>query len=151
MIISPTGLFKRAILESGPAINPSWGRNTVEQGLAFGEMLKAALDCDNTDDELNCLQRKSFEEILYAMDLDYDNSPYSTPFIWQPVPDANFISDPFLPDNPEDLLKSGEFNTDIEVIIGTNSDEGLIGLLDAMTNSSLWNVYKVEKVMKLCN
>ena len=48
LIISPTGLFKRAILESGPAINPTWGRNTVEQGLAFGEMLKAALDCDNT-------------------------------------------------------------------------------------------------------
>ena len=57
----------------------------------------------------------------------------------------------FLPDNPEDLLKSGEFNTDVEVIIGTNSDEGLIELLDAMENSSLWNDFKVEKVMKLYN
>ena len=43
--------------------------------------------------------------------------------------DMDFISEPFLPQNPEELLRSGQFNTDVEVIIGTNSDEGLILLL----------------------
>jgi carboxylesterase type B len=41
----------------------------------------------------------------------------------------DFISEPFLPQNPEELLRSGQINTDVEVIIGTNSDEGLILLL----------------------
>ena len=43
--------------------------------------------------------------------------------------DMDFISEPFLPQKPEELLRSGQFNTDVEVIIGTNSDEGLILLL----------------------
>ena len=39
-VISPLskGLFQRAIMQSGPAINPSWGRITKEQANTYGEI-----------------------------------------------------------------------------------------------------------------
>ena len=36
------------------------------------------------------------------------------------VPDFEFISEPYLPADPQILLENGQFNKDIEVIIGTN-------------------------------
>lgn len=145
-IISPMskGLFKRAIMESGSAIGPVWGHNTKEQSLKYGEKLKDALNCSNMgEDELNCLQDKSVEEILGAMSLGYDNSPFVDLMIWQPAPDKDFIPEqPFLPNDPEELLKSGKFNTDVDVIMGCNSDEGLAVYLEAMRNSSLWKVLR---------
>ena len=141
-ILSPlsSGLFKRAILQSGPAINPSWGTNTKEQALKYGEMLKTALQCDQLP--LHCLQSKSIEEILNVMSLGYNNAPFPTALIWQPVPDADFISDPFLPEYPEQLLESGQFNTDIDVIIGTNADEGLLVCSNVIQNPCLWPAYQ---------
>ena len=139
-ILSPIskGLFNRAIIQSGPAINPSWGRNTKAQALAYGEMFKTALNCE----DLTCLQSKPMEDILASMHLNLDNSPFPTPLVWQPVPDSDFISDPFLPKEASELMQSGQFNTDIDVIIGTNADEGLLVFLNAMRNTRLWNEYK---------
>ena len=80
-------LFKRAILQSGPAINPTWGRNTKEQALSFADKFKGILNCQNVEDELNCLQSKSMEEILESMFFfKYDNIPFASPLVWQPVP-----------------------------------------------------------------
>ena len=42
------------------------------------------------------------------------------------VPDGDFTSEPFLPTEPEKILYSGSFNHDVEIIIGTNNDEGLL-------------------------
>ena len=46
------------------------------------------------------------------------------PVIWTLVEDAQFTENSFLPGNPEELMSSGQFNTNVEVIIGHNSDEG---------------------------
>ena len=142
-ILSPlsSGLFKRAILQSGPSINPSWGTNTQEQALKYGQMLKTALHCE----DLGCLQSKSSEEILNVMSLGYHNAPFSTALVWQPVPDAEFTSSsdhPFLPEFPEQLLESGQFNTDIDVIIGTNADEGLLVCSNVIKHPDLWPAYQ---------
>ena len=51
------------------------------------------------------------------------------PLIWTAVADIGIVADPFLPGNAEDLMASGEFNTEAEIMIGTNSDEGILNLL----------------------
>ena len=58
------------------------------------------------------------------------------------VPDFDFTSDPFLPGNVEDLMASGEFNTEVEIIIGTNVDDGMNFLLFALANNSLFDYYQ---------
>ena len=40
------------------------------------------------------------------------------------------------------LLESGQFNTDIDVIIGTNADEGLLVCSNVMQNPGLWPAYQ---------
>ena len=148
-VISPLskGLFQRAIIQSGPAINPSWGRNSKEQANTYGNMLLQALNCEGTPNNgLDCLQSKSMDEVINAMFLNFNNPPSIWPdvLVWVPVPDSDYISDPFLPEDPETLLKTGQFNTDVDVIIGSNSDEGLLILMNAMTNSSLWEDYQKD-------
>ena len=60
------------------------------------------------------------------------------PNIWKPYGDAlSNVSDPvFLSENPENLLRSGDY-IDVPVLIGTNSDEGAlnaVGYLDGRAN-----------------
>jgi hypothetical protein len=64
------------------------------------------------------------------------------PLIWVIVPDDEFTEEPLMPGNPEHLMSSGQFNTEIEVIIGHNSDEGLSFLLPYLMDPSLYKVYQ---------
>jgi hypothetical protein len=57
----------------------------------------------------------------------------------QAVPDSSFTTAPFLPGDPEDLLQSGQFLTDVEVVIGTTRDEGLLRLLYELQDPALMN------------
>ena len=58
--------------------------------------------------------------------------------IWMAVPDAEFCQNPFLPGNPEELMSTGQFNTEIEVIVGHNSDEGLLFVVPEILDPSIW-------------
>ena len=49
----------------------------------------------------------------------------------QAVPDSLFTTSPFLPAPAEELLESGQFNSEVEVILGTCKDEGLSDFSDA--------------------
>ena len=40
-----------------------------------------------------------------------------------------------------ELLRTGDFNTDVEVIMGTNSAEGVIMVYRAILNGSEWGSY----------
>ena len=53
----------------------------------------------------------------YRADLGY-------PYIFKPEVDS-FTSDPFLPKDPWEMIEAGEFNH-IPIIMGSNSDEGLL-------------------------
>ena len=63
---------------------------------------------------------------------------------WQAVMDANYTSVPLFPDDPEIILANGQFNTDVEVIIGTTSAEGIIFMIFYITNPSLWDDFRDE-------
>merc|ERR1711953_1159798 len=64
--------------------------------------------------------------------------------LWQAVDDSSFTSNPFLPGTPKDLLESGHFNTEVEVILGTTKDEGIIWLIDPLKNNSLFEKMQRE-------
>ena len=62
--------------------------------------------------------------------------------VWMAVPDNEFTSDPFLPGNVEDLMATGQFNPEIEIMIGTNSDEGILFVLNSLLFPDLFEGFK---------
>ena len=46
--------------------------------------------------------------------------------ISQPAVDGEYASAPFLPVDPLEVLDKGDFVTDVEILLGTNSHEGLL-------------------------
>ena len=63
-IISPlsTGLFNRAILESGSVLDSGWGPITPEHAIDYKDKFSNILGCSESQNELKCLQVK---ELLY--------------------------------------------------------------------------------------
>jgi len=136
-LLSPLsqGTFQRAIMQSGTVLGVSWGSaNTPEHAVSYGRELIQNLGCD-VDTEV-CMQNATVEAILQNTFLHGPN----VDGIWQAVDDSSFSSEPFLPGTPKDLLESGQFNTEVEVILGTTKDEGIIWVIDPIKNHSLFEV-----------
>ena len=139
-LVSPLskGLFQKAILQSGTTLNPAWHTNTPERATQFGIFYAEKLNCHNESDILQCLQDKPLDEIMAETDL------MDKGVVWLDVVDANLTtSDPVLPDYPESLLSSGQFHTNVEIIIGTTADEGVLFLAEEIKNSA-WNELKTK-------
>ena len=156
--ISPlsNGLFHRVIQQSCTAIDPGWGPITPQKALSYAGLFSVELECatciDAPQDALTCLQGRRMADIIgltYLLGREGDLTP------WMPVPDHDFTSEPFLPGDAENLLESGMFNTEVDVIIGTNSDEGILYLLDVLADPSLWeerrNNFNITGTMNLFN
>ena len=122
------GLFQRAIMQSGTALAPTWGMNTPERAVSLGNLLAKGLECDQEEDILVCMQAKPMEDIIALSNLMHAYPLDNLTPNWNGVPDVNFTNDPFFPGDAETLLASGQFNTDVEVIIGSNLDEGILGI-----------------------
>lgn len=119
-ILSPLskGLFKRGIIQSGPPL--SFGLSGLDSGSAqsFFYNLAGKLHCPELP--LRCMEFKSVESIVRHSQL-FTNEPYEPPLVWTAVVEDEYSPEPFLPRHPMDLLTSGDFNTDVEVVIGTNA------------------------------
>ena len=105
-LISPLskGLFHRAILQSGTALDPGFGQVSTETAIRYANKLSRELECDQANSVIDCLQSKNMEDII-----SLENS-LSLSLIWLPTTDSDFTSEPFLPGDPEELMKSGQFN-----------------------------------------
>ena len=137
-ILSPLskGLFKRAILQSGTALSPGWGPVTPTHALQYSHLFAQELDCLNGGNILGCLQAVNTSDLLRTSIPNLLGNP------WYAVPDANFTTEPFFPDDAEKLLATGQFNTDLEIIIGTNADEGVQSFFEQIRDPSTWNDYR---------
>ena len=62
--------------------------------------------------------------------------------VWIAVPDQDLTPEPFLPGEAEELMATGNFNQDVEVIIGTNSDEGLLNIINLLVDPTQWDEYR---------
>ena len=138
-ILSPRskGLFQRGILQSGTPLGLTWGGYIpAAKAVEYSDMFLSNLVC--TPGDLACIQSKSVVDIInntYVLDIPGDAlGNFGT--AWMPVMDADFTEDSFLPGNPKDLLNSGKFNSDVEIIIGSNREEGLLWMLGEMFYSS---------------
>ena len=107
-------------MDSGVFNAASYHTQTVEQAARVSEKLIKDMDCEGPD-FLVCLQGKSDTEILEIS----GGSGYIETF-WMPVPDFSYKAEPFLPDHPLNLLQT--VGPDIQVMIGTTKDEGIIYL-----------------------
>ena len=136
--ISPLSqnLFHRIILQSGTALSSAWGLITPEHALEYASMFSKALGCEDDESKLECLQQTEVGDIIAQFDL-MDGG-----VVWYPFPDSRFSSDPFLPMVPEQMMSNGQFNKDIEVIIGSNADEGILFFFDKILDPSLWEEYR---------
>jgi len=116
-------------------LGTQWGKAlTPEHAVKYGNLLAGKVGCDEEEDVLGCLQRRDATEIVANSVLfgDYDVT-------WQAVPDSSFTSSPFLPARPEDLLQSGQFHKEVEVLIGTNKHEGLLYMIPHLLDSSVYD------------
>ena len=140
-MVSPVvqGLFQRVIMDSGVFNAASYHAQTVEQAVRVSEMVIKDLNCEGPD-FLSCLQSKNDTEILEIT----GGSDYIETF-WMPVPDYSYKADPFLPDHPLSLLQT--VGPDIQVMIGTTKDEGIIylaGKLVSWINDIIWIIDFIE-------
>ena len=70
-LLSPlsNGLFQRAIIQSGEALNPAWAPISQKNALKYAHLLAKELNCDLEDTEIKfkCMQEKNVDEILGLM------------------------------------------------------------------------------------
>ena len=130
-------LFQRAIMQSDTGVGSAWKPITSKHAVQYGELLSKALGCDHVDDVLKCMQDQDLSNIFANADVMNGGT------VWQAVPDHDFTSEPFMPGDPESLMSNGQFNKDIEVMAGTNTDEGILYLLSPLSDPALWDDYKI--------
>ncbi|WP_406631994.1 carboxylesterase/lipase family protein [Amycolatopsis sp. WGS_07] len=104
-LVSPgaAGLFRRAILQSGPCAVPFRARAEAETD---GERVAAAAGCAGAD-PAGCLRGRSVAELLAAAGGQ----------VWQPVAGTSVV-----PVQPADALRSGDFHR-VDLLVGGNRDE----------------------------
>ena len=110
------GLFQRAILESGTSVSASSSPVSPERALRAKDIVAESVNCTaETDAEmLQCLQSVDAHDLVNALFFPTADAGYAAPVV-----DGGLgLPDPFLPDHTDQLFASGEFNKDIEVMIG---------------------------------
>lgn len=112
-------LFHRAILQSGSP-DSHWSFMSSEVAKNRFETFISSVGCMNDVNVLTCLQSKPMQTLF---DNEWVTGNYLE-FPWLPTVDSDFITD-----NPNKLLKEGKFQTDKEVLLGTNKDEGTFWIL----------------------
>ena len=139
LMLSPglEGLFRGAILQSGPAISAY--SCSDRHPAYYTRTLAAALGCDpasNSSEIVNCLKSVEPEDIVKFVRI-MDQKPdvvKNAPNPWKPIMDGLFLpeSESLVTGDPYELLKAGRVH-DIPIIIGHTKDEGLYAVTEAMS------------------
>jgi para-nitrobenzyl esterase len=115
-LMSPrsTGLFQRAIIQSGPCTQAGLHEEvTVPQS----EELARALGCETAGDQVACLRGKDARAVLEALPGD-PTFLFRDAAFWMPTAD-----DVVLPRDLDAVIEAGDFNQ-VPVIAGITRDEG---------------------------
>ena len=123
-VLSPLSqtYFKRAILQSGSPLYPQVLEDlstSLERTHKFvrkmGCLEEYQLLQDKPEEILDCLQIKSAHQMIKLADDMIEG--FLPPF-------GAVVGNDFLPSNPYELIREGNFSNQIEIMIGTNQDEG---------------------------
>lgn len=127
------GLFRRIIAQSGSLF--VFQPRSQEAAFARGQALAEVLGCADGTETATCLRTVSPERFVQTYEETTEGpggiflQPDSTDKTWAPTLDGVVFTE-----DPLEALKTGDV-PDVEVIIGTNKDEGTIflsGLMDAV-------------------
>ena len=130
------GLFRAAILQSGPVLSAF--SHSDKHPAYYGRSLAAAVGCPPEETSavlLSCLQAKPLHIIVEQTRLfDHEDGVMrNAPSPWKPLLDGLYlpVSQAFLTEDPLVLLQRGSF-TNIPVIIGSTKDEGLYAVTEVL-------------------
>ncbi|XP_070550994.1 acetylcholinesterase-like [Ptychodera flava] len=152
LLLSPMsdGLFHRAILQSGTA---SIGGGPLDNAATLSRLAHGVgqlLGCeeDNSEDLVQCLRSVPAEHFREKLDRrQLSTIPGIEPGILT-VPFVPTVDGQFITTKPDDLLSQGRFNkTYVDILIGTNANEGTISLaslLPSLLDASEPTVSKAE-------
>ncbi|CAK1555094.1 unnamed protein product [Leptosia nina] len=132
-VLSPLskGLFQRAIVMSGSPFC-DWAQSFEPRRRAFVLGKQLGLETDDPNELVEFLQSVPVEKLIDVNPCILSCEPGKTfikMFHFTTVIEKNLGHAAFLPDEPENILKSGNIN-EVDVIIGYTSEELIIGLLD---------------------
>lgn len=129
------GLFQRVIAQSGSNFSPSLHSITGAQASHFGAESAIAMGCIfGGEARLECLQGLSMEKFVRLSQVLGINL--------KPNEDIDYAEEPFLPMSPMEALKTGNYQTDVPVLVGSNEDDGLILTTALQTDPSLYLLYR---------
>jgi len=129
------GLYNQAIMESNPFGLPFMD---ISQATAVGNKFASLVGCD--DDDLVCLRNISVDDVVnqqnnvFVIPDPFRQNLLDIALTWAPVIDNDEVLY-----QPIDAFAEGEFNTNIPVILGTNSAEGVMfvyGLLGGLIGNN---------------
>lgn len=128
VLFYPTGLFTRAISNSGFALaHWSFIRKPKEQSEIFAK--KLGCPTQSTHEMVECLQKVSSYRIAELFrgnhDVLHPRLDVFAPTIESGSPNDN-DTETFLSEHPRELLRRGEIISKVPMINGANSHEGLI-------------------------
>jgi len=125
-VLSPmsAGLFSAAIAQSGSPLGPFVGtdKHPAHYSRKLADKL-GAKEGASSQETLDFLQELPAERIQSEFNMFEEFVRAPMPF--KPIVDGNLVDDPFLPEEPLELLKKGTWNK-VPLIIGTNKNEGLL-------------------------
>ncbi len=111
------GLFKQAIIESGPCMSHNPSLHAAEKQ---GELMAIKLGCEGRGDLLACMRGKKPEDVLQSLPNDpafvFGEGEYG--FWGVPIVDGRILTDTL-----ENSFAQGNFNR-VPIINGSNGDEG---------------------------
>ena len=147
-----SGLFRAAILQSGPVISAY--SCSDKHPAYYTRTLAAAVGCDpalNSSALVHCLQRADLHLLVNNVRV-VDQQPdvvRNAPSPWKPILDSHFLpeDEAFLVGDPYTLLKEKRF-LDIPVIIGHTKDEGLYAVTEAFSRYDPSRYYSI--IIKTC-
>ena len=110
----------------------------------YGQDLAGEMGCNSTlgsANQVECLRNLTTYEIVVKHPGTFGRSMLG-PKGTQAVIDGSYSDNPFLPHSTRYILKSSEYNKNIDILSGSNKDDGLEFTAQFYKNSSMLKLYK---------
>jgi len=132
-VMSPlsTGLFKNVIGQSGSVTSPGIQQYSADQAHRWGQEYVTAVGCDESEivsKQIKCLQEKNVETLVGSF-FGYHGA--------NAVVDGQFSMNAFLPQSPKELMQEGLYNSNVNILMGSTRDEGILFLYPAIKNNTI--------------
>ncbi|KAL7039244.1 hypothetical protein ACKWTF_009843 [Chironomus riparius] len=124
-----SGLFHRLISSSGAI---TWQNGFESDGIASAIKMAEKLNCStNVSEMFECFNERTSQEINVAASFDF----YTCPVLpWIPVIEPDFGQDRFFLDDPNSLIRSGNFIR-VPILTGITTDEFMSPVATLLSNA----------------